>query len=219
VVKLDVGTHVDGYIADTAVTIELGTNQYNAMIQAAQDALAAAIDVMKADIALSTVGSAIEKTIVSHGFKSIDNLTGHSLGQYALHSGMSIPNVSDWYRKDKPQVGDVVAIEPFATNGAGHVVSGPGSNIYIYNDSVGFRFIRDQRMRGIVHQIKSRFHGLPFAERWCVDEIPGCERVLHRLTLLKPLKHYPQLIDAKKGVVTQAEHTVIVCEDGCEVTT
>jgi methionine aminopeptidase len=32
-------------------------------------------------------------------------------------------------------------------------------------------------------------------------------------------KHYPQLVEAKGGMVTQKEHTVIVKEDGCEVIT
>jgi methionyl aminopeptidase len=43
--------------------------------------------------------------------------------------------------------------------------------------------------------------------------------ILRRLIFLGLIKHYPQLIDAKKGIVTQKEHTVIITEDGCDVTT
>jgi len=220
VVKLDVGSHINGYIADTAVTLEVGTNNYEEMIQASSDALENAINNMKANVNLSEIGRIIEEKILSYGFKPIDNLTGHSLKQYDLHSGLSVPNVANSYQKNKPQVGDVIAIEPFATNGAGHVMSGGGSNIYLCNRSFRSRVIRDNRSRIIFEKMINRFKTLPFAQRWCNNFLSGrVDPVLKRLTFLGLLKHYPQLIDAKGGIVTQKEHTVIIKEDGCEVIT
>jgi methionyl aminopeptidase len=219
VVKLDVGAHIDGFIADTAVTIEVGTHAYSDMITASKKALETAIDMITANIDLSSVGTAIEKVITSYGYHSIDNLTGHSLEPYSLHSGISVPNVADWYPHHKPKAGTVIAIEPFATNGAGHVLSGAGSNIYHATKSIGSRLLREQQARVLLHKINTQFGTLPFAERWCHQVMPGCTRLLHRLSLSKAIKQYPQLIDAKKGIVTQCEHTVIVLEDGCEVIT
>jgi len=219
VVKLDVGVHVDGYIADTALTVEVGTNKYAKMIQASRDALENAIALMKANANLSDIGNAIEETISSQGYQSIDNLTGHSLQQYNLHSGLSVPNVSDKLNRTKPKDGDVLAIEPFATNGAGHVISGKSSNIYRYQPSVKSHFIRDAKARSLAVKIHKNFNTLPFAERWCADVFPHSDGSLKRLLFAGCIKQYPQLIDANKGIVTQAEHTVIVHEDGCEVTT
>ncbi|MGF3554497.1 MAG: type II methionyl aminopeptidase, partial [Thermoplasmatota archaeon] len=130
VVKLDIGAHVDGFIADTAVTVEIGNNNYSKMIKASSDALDAAIKILKAGINLYEIGKIVQKTINSYGFKPIGNLTGHSMQRFILHAGMSVPNIPDEMYNGKPKDGDVLAIEPFATNGAGHVVSGPGSNIY-----------------------------------------------------------------------------------------
>jgi len=219
VVKLDVGAHIDGYIADTSSTVEVKTHNYEKMITASKEALESAINLIKADVDLTVVGETIEDKINSFGFKSIDNLTGHGLRKYVLHSGVSVPNVGGGFSRVKPKVDDVLAIEPFATNGSGHVISGQGSNIYLYNEGIGTRLIRDQKTRIMLIKMKKRFNGLPFAQRWCAKSIPNCDRVLQRLSLLQPLKHYPQLIDSGKGIVTQAEHTVIVGEDGCEVTT
>jgi methionyl aminopeptidase len=219
VVKLDIGAHIDGYIADTAVTIEIGNNKYNEMIKASSDALDAAINLLKAGINLYEIGKTVQETITSYGYKPIDNLTGHSMQRYILHAGMSIPNVSDEIYKSKPKAGDVLAIEPFATNGAGHVVSGSGSNIYLCKESFKQKLIRDKEAKIIFEKIKNEFKTLPFAQRWFKKQFSYSEMSLRKLSFIGLVKHYPQLIDAKKGIVTQKEHTVIVTEGGCEVIT
>jgi len=219
VVKLDVGAHIDGYIADTALTVEVETHKYDSMIKAADAGLDVAIEMMKPDVNLSKLGQAVQVEINSFGFKPVDNLTGHSLKQYVLHAGMNIPSVPDFLNKLKPKVGDVLAIEPFATDGAGHVVIGAGSNIYLCNRNLRSKIVRDNRAKTMFSKLVKEFRSLPFAERWSNNIIENNDNVLRRLTFLGLLKHYPQLIDAKKGIVTQKEHTVIITEDGCEVTT
>jgi methionyl aminopeptidase len=219
VVKLDVGAHVDGYIADTAVTVEVETTTYADMIRASREALSNAIAVMKDNVKLADVGKTIEDRIVSYGYKPINNLTGHSLERYSLHSGLSIPNISNTYSRVKPHVGDVVAIEPFATNGAGHVSSGKGSNIYCCGESLRSKLMRDQQSRLLFKKLSDTFLTLPFAERWCIDTISNIDTVLKKLIFLGAVKQYPQLVDDDHGIVTQAEHTVIITHDGCEVIT
>jgi len=219
VVKLDVGAHVDGYIADTAVTIEVGTKNYSDMIKAAEEGLKTAIDMMKPGVNLSSVGSAVSKKISSYGFKPVDNLTGHSLQKFVLHSGVSVPSVPDITNIHKVKEGDVLAIEPFATNGAGHVIAGPGSNIFLCSSSIKSKFVRDNRAKLMHNRLAKNFKTLPFAERWTTNLFENNQTILRRLTFLGMLKHYPQLIDSNKGIVTQKEHTVIITKDGCEVTT
>ncbi len=219
VIKLDVGSHIDGYIADTALTVEVETHKYDNMIKASSDALDNAINLMKADIVISDIGKTIEKTIQSYGYKPIDNLTGHSMEQYQLHSGMSIPNISNIFNKIKPKAGDVLAIEPFATNGAGHVTSGSGSNIYMCEKSFRSRMIGGNRSKIMYNKMKNEFKTLPFAERWSEKLFPNSTLLLRRLSYLGLIRQYPQLIEVNKGIITQKEHTVIVTEDGCDVIT
>ena len=219
VVKLDLGAHIDGYIADTAVTVEVETHNYDDMIKASSDGLDAAIDLMKAGVNLFEVGKAIQKTITSYGYKPIDNLTGHSMQRYVIHAGLSVPSVPDMLHKGKPKAGDVLAIEPFATNGAGHVISGDGSNIYLCKNTFNPRLIRDKKIKIIFSQMKNKFKTLPFAQRWFEKLFSNSNITLRKLAFLGLIKQYPQLIDAKKGIVTQREHTVILNDDGCEVIT
>jgi methionyl aminopeptidase len=219
VVKLDVGAHVAGYIADTAVTLELETHTYDTMIHASSEALKNAITTFNTTTPLSEVGKTIENTITSFGYKPIDNLMGHGLNRYELHSGLSVPNVGAMGNKSHAKEGDVVAIEPFATNGAGHVISGEGSNIYLCKDTLKAKFIRDTKTKTLFEKIHSHFGTLPFAQRWFHQLFPKDEAVMRKLSFLGVIKHYPQLIEAKGGIVTQKEHTVIVKEEGCEVIT
>jgi len=135
IVKIDVGAHVDGYIGDTACTVEVETNRYTRMIKASKEALEAALELIKPDIDLSIVGSAVEQTIRSYSFVPVSNLTGHSLKQFQLHAGKSVPNISTNV-KEKIKKDDVLAVEPFATNGAGRVGGKTGGNIY--------RLVRDR---------------------------------------------------------------------------
>jgi len=217
VVKLDLGTHIDGYIADTAVTIEVETNEYNDMINASSDALDAAISQIKPGTTLFEIGKIIQEKIISYGFRPIDNLTGHSMERYNLHAGMSVPNVYDRSHNAIPKVGDVFAIEPFATDGAGHVKAGRGSNIYICKERFNPRFIRNKQVKIAFSRIKKHFNTLPFAQRWVEKIYPDSDRLLRKFLFLGLINHYPQLIDSKKGIVTQKEHTVILTEEGCEV--
>jgi methionyl aminopeptidase len=220
VVKLDVGAHVDGYIADTAITVEIGTHSFDKMILASSTALEKAIEVLKAGVPLSDLGAVVQDTITSYGYKPIDNLMGHGLGRFELHSGLSVPNVNNLGTKMKPKEGDVLAIEPFATNGIGHVISGGGSNIYLCNKSLKAKLIRDSRTKLLFEKMAAQFGTLPFAERWYHEAFPNSgDLALKKLSLLGVTKQYPQLFEAKGGIVTQKEHTVIVKENGCEVIT
>ena len=220
VVKLDVGAHVNGYIADTAVTVELETHKYDAMIKASSEALEHTLRMLHAGVLISEIGETIENTITGQGYKPINNLMGHGLGQFELHSGLSIPNVKGIGGKTKLHNGDVLAIEPFATNGAGHVVSAEGSNIYLCTNSLKTKFVRDTKTKLLYQKMMTTFKTLPFAERWCHDLFPnGGDLALKKLSFLGLTKHYPQLKEAKGGMVTQKEHTVIVRDNDCEVIT
>src|SRR2546428_1879404 len=120
VVKLDLGAQVDGYIADTAATVEVGTRNWTDLIKASEQALETAIEVCRPKTPTRLIGSAIERAIESYGFKPISNLTGHTIERYHLHAGKSIPNVGG-LGDDVVEAGDTIAIEPFSTNGAGEV--------------------------------------------------------------------------------------------------
>ncbi len=218
-IKLDVGAHINGYIGDTASTIEIETDNHTDMIKASAEALQAAIELIKPDIDLHLIGKTIEDTITSYGFTPIENLTGHSLKQYTLHAGLSIPNTQRAADNNRPQEGDIVAIEPFATDGTGRVTSGAGSNIYCCQESLRARFIRDNRTKQAFHALYRTYKTLPFSERAAHKTIAHSSLNLKRLNMYGVLHHYPQLPEINNGLVSQKEHTVIITHDGCTITT
>jgi len=213
-VKIDIGAHIDGYPADTAVTVEVGTGNHKPMIDAAESALEMCIQMVSPNTTVSAMGETIERAISSAGFKPVQNLTGHSMERYNLHAGLSIPNVKTW-DKSVLREGMIVAIEPFSTNGKGKVVGGAKGGIY--------RVMRDRKappeITTLFSRIQSSFGGFPFAERWCDELHPNASVLIPKMVRMGMIMSYPILIEAGRGLVAQAEHSVIVTQEGCDVLT
>jgi len=214
-VKVDVGVHVEGYIADTARTVCLD-REYGYLVEAAEAGLEAAISTIRPGVRAGQVGSAIESAIRARGARPVENLTGHMLARYVVHAGKSIPNVPT-PDHNVLEEGEVYAVEPFAVplGARGRVVDGPPSNIY--------RFEKKRKVsagaRGMLRFIQGEYRSLPFASRWVLTRFPGGERAFQELVRSRCVSGYPQLIEASRAKVAQAEHTMVVTGDGCLVTT
>jgi methionyl aminopeptidase len=203
-VKLDVGAHVDGAIGDTACTIDLGNN--SKLVKASEDALKAAIETAKPGVEVREIGKAINKVISAAGFSPIKNLGGHGLGEYQIHTSPSIPNFDNG-DKTVLKEGDHIAIEPFATDGSGVVVEGAGSEVYLFQ---GKKPIRSLMARKIMKYIETEYNGLPFAKRWIAKKFTGVNVAFVLLERAGAIYHYPRLVEKKKGMVSQSEHSLIV---------
>jgi methionyl aminopeptidase len=209
-VKLDIGVHIDGYIADTAITVDLGDNKE--LVKAAEAGLASAIKIIRAGVSTSEIGETIEKAINEFGYKPIVNLTGHGLMRYHQHAPPQIPN----RRIEKGVIlkaNDVIALEPFATNGIGRVVEGTSIEIYSF---VAAKPVRLPQARQVLKEIEP-YKTLPFAKRWL--NTPRLDMALRQLEVVGAIRSYPVLREESSGLVSQAEHTLIVTEDGCEIIT
>lgn len=210
VVKMDLGVHLDGYIADTAGTVDLGENA--PLVQASRAALEKAISLVRPGVSTGDLGGAIQAEIEALGFRPVANLTGHGLGRFEIHTPPTVPNV----RVNGGAVlreGMVFAIEPFATTGTGLVSDGPRVQIF---QQTGDRPARLPAAKRLLDQVRER-HGLPFARRWIRGE--KLDMTLASLVRSGHLHAYPVLRDVPGSLVSQAEHTVIVTGDGCIVTT
>jgi len=210
VVKLDLGVQLDGYIADTATTIDLGNNTI--LLEASRQALEAAIKKVRPGTMVGEVGAAIQYEIESRGYRPVSNLTGHGLDQYVIHKPPTIPNVGITGGAVLLE-GMVFAIEPFATTGSGHV--GEKARMEIYSQ-VAFKPVRIPSARAVLERVKGR-RGLPFARRWMQDK--KLDLALPGLVRSRVLTVYPVLSDIPGSLVSQHEHTLIVTEDGSIVTT
>ena len=209
VLKIDVGVHIDGYIADTAVTVSYDT-KYQNMIDIAERALDEAIGISRSNTRVSDIGRIIEKTITKYGCKPIQNLSGHSLERYTIHAGKSIPNIWTIGHSFNLSVNNVYAIEPFVTtnDGQGVVYEGKIKNIF----GIGSRKrTKEQKTDDFLEYLWNKFKTLPFALRWIVDEYEEKEALslLEILVKKKNVHAYPILVEGANRIVVQAEHTII----------
>jgi methionyl aminopeptidase len=206
--KIDVGAHVDGAIADTATTVEVGGGrQWENLIRAVNQAVEDGVRAVHSGVAVDEISRAIEAAIHARGLKPIHNLTGHTIEPYLLHAGKSIPNVAGM-SSSRLEEGEIVAIEPFATNGDGAIEDGPFGHIVRFRKDPGDR---DPALR----RWFERFRTLPFTARWL-------DNAEERRQLGKARRHlqtYAVFVERGGGWVAQAEHTVLVGPAGAEVLT
>ncbi len=217
VVKIDFGAHFDGYIADTAFTISF-SSVHDKLVEASEKALEVAIEMIKPGVETKVIGEKIEETIKGYGFRPIKDLSGHLLDQYILHSSKIIPNISIPHGP-KIEEGEVYALETFATTGSGSVTEAPYAYIYsLMPLRIPLRFKGSRQVLGLVQK---EFKTLPFAERWLAKKVSkaGRKLAIKELTEKGLFRSYNVLSDRKGSLVSQAEDTLIVLEDGCELTT
>jgi methionyl aminopeptidase len=217
-VKIDLGAQVNGYIADTAVTVNYDP-QYDSLVQAAENALQAAMSMIKVGVKSKDVGRKIQNTIMDMGFKPIANLSGHSLDQYTIHAGKTVPNM--WtIGSFSFSENEAFACEPFVTtkNALGFVRNGKIKNIYAL---VSRKKTKDDEADKLLEYIWNNFNMLPFALRWIVKEWEEKEarKMLDFLIKKKVVKAYAILVEANGKTVAQAEHTFIPTQTGVTVTT
>lgn len=210
-INLDIGVHVDGWLADTAITVDL--SGHDDLAEAPEAALDAALDLVEPGVETGEIGARIEEVIDDYGYNPVVNLTGHGLGRWDQHTPPNIPNraVS---QSVELEAGDVVAVEPFATDGGGKVSEGGDEQIYALDRE---QSVRNRDARKALDQITEEFRTLPFATRWLDVDRP--EMALRRLERQNVVHGYPVLKEDDGALVSQKEHTIIVTEDGCEVTT
>jgi methionyl aminopeptidase len=209
-VKIDYGVHFDGYIADTAVTMTQSPD-YQLLMETTKRALEAAISVVKRDPRTGEIGKAIEAAASREGFKTINNLSGHTLEQYTVHAGKSIPNV---YAPNQPVLrrDEVFAIEPFLTLGtaAGYVVDDPkDTRVTIYSLIMRKR-TGAKELDALVDHIWNLRKSLPFTPRWFTKEF-GRDRLpklLAELERRRIVRGYRTLVEASNAPVAQFEHTM-----------
>lgn len=213
--KIDLGVHVQGAIADTAFSLDLADLEENKkLIEASEKALKSAIETSNKNIEIWKIGKAIQDKIEAAGFSPIRNLCGHSLSSFSIHSGMTIPNCNNNSNQQlKP---GAYAIEPFATSGQGIVYDGKPSGIYKLEQK---KAIRDLPARKILEFIEQEYKTLPFCSRWIYKKFGSRSLLaLHLLEQAGILHQFPQLIEKSKSKVAQSENTILV-QDAIEIIT
>ncbi|MBR9704951.1 type II methionyl aminopeptidase [Candidatus Pacearchaeota archaeon] len=214
--KIDIGVHINGYIADTAFSLDLTDDKkHTKLIEAAESALNEALKLQDNDPTLNDIGKTIQEEIQNKGFSPIVNLCGHSLAQHNIHAGITIPNHANNNENTLPE--GSYAIEPFATTGEGKIYEGPPSNIYVIDN---YKKPRSPTARKIIDYVYEKYKTLPFSLREIQEKFGPMSRLgMKELVQNNIIHSYPQLIEKEHGIVAQAEHTFIKTKDNIIITT
>lgn len=217
-VKVDFGVHVEGYVTDTSVSVTFNP-EYDLLLEATRRALEAAVATARREPRTGEIGREIHREAARFGFKTIENLTGHTVDRYVVHAGKSIPNL---YMPGMQSLkkGEVFAIEPFLTLGtaAGFVVDAPSPTIY---SVVARKKTGVSDLDAFAERVWTERKTLPFTPRWYSaevgrDRLPG---IISKLVAKKVLRAYPTLVEASGNPVAQFEHTMALDEGGLVVLT
>lgn len=207
-VSLDVGVHVDGCMGDNACSVDLSGSNGD-LVKASEEALKAAIEKVKVGVKLAEIGKAIEDAITGYGFQPVRNLSGHGLDFNNIHCAPTIPNFDT--KGDEVLEKQVIAIEPFATNGVGMIHEKGDASVYTL---IGKKAVRIGFVRNIQKEIES-YNGLPFTTRWLTKKFSEAQvrYAFNQFKKLEILKEYPPLVERQNGLVSQAEHSLLVDDE------
>ena len=209
VVSLDLGVHVNGAIGDNAYTIDL-SEKYSDLVTAAQKALEEALKIINVGAELREIGKTINDTIKSYGYNPVRNLSGHGLDIYNIHTNPTIPNFDNGDRTTLKK-GMAFAVEPFATTGTGIVGEKGHATVFMVENK---RPVRSPITREVLKEIET-FEGLPFAERWLTRKFGAKTNfALRELMQFGIIHQFPPLVETSKGIVSQAEHSVLIDDEG-----
>lgn len=208
-VCLDVGAQVDGFVGDNACSVDL-SGKYLGLVKASKMALEEASKLIKPGIKICEIGRAIEEAITSFGFNPVKNLSGHGLEQYSVHTFPTIPNFNNG-DETKLEKGQVIAIEPFATEGSGMIYEKGIANVFILKLK---RPIRVGFIRNMLMEI-NRYEGMPFTKRWLYSRFSPAKInfAFTQFRNLGMLKEYPPLVEKSGGFISQAENSFLIDDE------
>eukprot|EP00835_Amoeboradix_gromovi_P005451 NODE_512_length_7384_cov_0.221123.p2 type:complete len:390 gc:universal NODE_512_length_7384_cov_0.221123:103-1272(+) len=245
VIKIDFGVQHHGWIIDSAFTHTFDP-QYDMLLKAVKDATMAGVKASGIDVRLGEIGGLIQEVMESfeveingkvHPVKCVRNLNGHSIGQYKIHGGKTVPIVkSD--DSTKMEAGEFYAIETFGTTGKGYVVDDGQASHYGLAIPLPTSIPKSNRSRQMLNTIKTHFNTLPFAKRYLMDALTW--DINHNVSIEKQLlsesgaalslslsqlcdqgivESYPPLVDIKGSHIAQFEHTLAIHPNGTEILT
>lgn len=123
VVKIDVTAELDGYIADSAITVVIppATTRAHNLIQSAKAAFKRAARIAAANVRVAELGREVEEEVERWGHAVVHEMCGHGVGR-ALHEPPSVPNFFSPFTPGRLADGMVIALEPIICESATPVI-------------------------------------------------------------------------------------------------
>ncbi|MBV8343639.1 MAG: type I methionyl aminopeptidase [Candidatus Eremiobacteraeota bacterium] len=116
--SIDIGTTLDGYVSDSAVTVPVGTisAQARQLLDVTQECLTIGVAQMQAGKRVGDIGAAVQAHAERHGYGVVRELVGHGVGR-SMHEEPQVPNYGEPGTGMELRPGLVLAVEPMITQG------------------------------------------------------------------------------------------------------
>jgi methionyl aminopeptidase len=120
--SIDIGTTLDGYVSDSAVTVGVGAISAAArrLLDVTQQCLMIGIAAMQRGNHIGDIGAAVQTHAEKNGFGVVRDLVGHGVGR-EMHEEPQVPNYGKAGAGMELRPGLVLAIEPMITQGSHQV--------------------------------------------------------------------------------------------------
>jgi methionyl aminopeptidase len=143
ILSIDVGVIKDGWVADAAMTVPVGSigPEARQLLDVTKASLFAGVEQMRPGNHLGDVSAAIQRSVEAEGLSIIRTLVGHGIGR-AMHEEPQVPNFGEAGKGPELEEGMVLAIEPMV-NAGGPLVRADkkdGWSIYSEDGSLAAHF-------------------------------------------------------------------------------
>lgn len=219
-IKIDMGGHIDGYIAVVAHSLVVGASKENPITGPAADVMNAAHQAASVALRLVVPGGeneivtdAVQKVAESYKCKPISGMLSHELKQFRIDGDKSIiQNPTEAQKKSHEKcefaVNEVYAIDVLISTGDGKGRElDTRATIYKKTDEV--YQLKMRASRNVLSDVDKKFGVMPFTLRYFDDEVKAKmglkECVNHKL-----IEPFPVLHEKEGELVAQFKFTVLL---------
>ncbi|XP_053682959.1 proliferation-associated protein 2G4 [Sabethes cyaneus] len=229
VVKIDLGAHIDGFIAVAAHTIVVGANAENKckgraadVVLAAHYASQAALRLLKDGTSNYAVTEAVQKIANEYKCKPIEGMLSHQLKQFKIDGEKTIiqnPTIAQKKEHEKCQFEkyEVYAMDVLVSTGEG-LGKELGTKVSIYKKTEENYLLKLKASRSFYAEVKKKYGSMPFNLRNFEEEAKAKmgvnECVTHKL-----VEPFQVLYEKHNEIVAQFKNTVLILPNGLQIVT
>ncbi|XP_020798171.1 proliferation-associated protein 2G4 [Drosophila serrata] len=229
VVKIDLGAHIDGFIAVAAHTIVVGasadqkiTGRQADVILGAYWAVQAALRLLKSGANNYAITDAVQQISESYKCKPIEGMLSHELKQFKIDGEKTIiQNPSEAQRKEHEKCTfdtyEVYAIDVIVSTGEG-VGREKDTKVSIYKKSEENYMLKLKASRALLAEVKTKYGNMPFNIRSFEEETKARMGVVECVSH-KMIEPFQVLYEKPSEIVAQFKHTVLLMPNGVNLVT
>ncbi|GMH35467.1 hypothetical protein BSKO_03335 [Bryopsis sp. KO-2023] len=228
-VKIDLGCHLDGFIAVQAATVVIQddfatpiTGQTADVMEAARTAFQASLRLIRPGKSISDVADVLEKIADAYGVKLVEGVMTHQLKKFVIDGNKCVlnkPTTDNRVEDDDFEANEVYAIDIVMTSGEGKTRQLDEKETTVYKRALDMEYnLKMKASRHVFSEVNKKYPTMPFTTRYLSDPRQT------RLGLVECLNHgllhpYPVLYERSEALVAQVKGTVLLMPNGSDVIT